>query len=140
MVKKVIKFVLSGGSAAALNLAVLYLLVTYAGLYYLFATVPAFLVAMVWNFTLQKYWTFEEPSVERLLREFASFALINVVNIVVNMGLMYTLVSVLGLWYIAAQIIAALIIAFLSFLGYERLVFYPRTARSSPPKEESAIQ
>lgn len=139
MLFKILRFGITGTTAAGINLLVLYFLVNFLNLYYLIATVPAFLVAMLWNFVLQKFWTFRVGELTRLYSEFATFALINCTNIIINMALMYVLVSLLDIWYIAAQVVAALIIAVLSFLGYDRLVFVQQGRGSSPPESVTPI-
>ncbi len=121
--RKLARYVVSGGTATAVNLLVLYLLVDHAGMHYLSASVLSFLSSTVVSFTLQKFWTFRNRATERMHFQFALYALITVTNICINTALMYGFVDVLGVWYLAAQVLSGGLIAIASYFTYQKLVF-----------------
>lgn len=121
--KKLSRFVFSGGTAALTNLLVLFLLVHFLHIYYLFASVVAFSGAIVVNFTLQKFLTFEDYTEGQTRSQFITFTTINGINIIINTSLMYFFVTFIGIWYLTSQIIASIIIASISYFSYKNIVF-----------------
>jgi putative flippase GtrA len=118
---QVIRFTLVGGSAALVNVAALYLFTSLFGIWYIASEVAAFLVALCYNFALQKLWTFKNPHSAATRRQGLWFILINIGNLVVNTAILYVLVEFLGLWYIGAQLIASIIVACESYFLYRVL-------------------
>lgn len=123
---RVIKYVIAGGTAATVDLGLLYLLTDIAGFHYLVSATLAFVVAFVVSFTLQKFWTFGDETRDRMHVQATVYFVIAVANVGINAGLMYLFVSVFGIWYFLAQIIAGAAIACYNFLIYRRFVFHKR--------------
>ena len=124
-IKKIIRFLFSGGTAAAINLLGLFVFVHYAHLQYLVGSILAFLIALVASFALQKFWTFRDATRSGMHFQFARFAGVAVGNLIVNTALMYLFVSILGIWYLLAQVYSSLLIAAFSYFIYSRFVFAP---------------
>lgn len=122
--RRLIKYFISGGASAAVDLIILYILTDILGIWYLLSSIVAFAVAIGVSFTLQKFWTFRNLTTSRLYQQAALYLLIGVINLLLNSGLMYILVEVVLLWYILAQVIAALVIAALSFFVYKNFIFH----------------
>jgi putative flippase GtrA len=120
---KVCRYIVSGGTATAVNLLILFLLVHFAGVYYLLASIISFISSTVVSFTLQKFWTFGDRARERMHFQFALYAGITAVNIAVNTLLMYLFVTEFGIWYLASQVLSGLIIALMSYFTYQKFVF-----------------
>jgi dolichol-phosphate mannosyltransferase len=129
---RVIKFIIVGGTAALVNVLALYILTDWFGVWYIASEVAAFIIALCYNFALQKLWTFASASSTgsgqassaraSAGRQFPLFIFVNVCNLVLNAGILYGLVELGGLYYLAAQLLASLIIAFESYFLY-RLIF-----------------
>jgi glycosyltransferase involved in cell wall biosynthesis len=115
---RVMKFVLVGGLAAVVNLTVLYLFTSVLGVWYLLSSMVSFLVALVTNFFLQKFWAFRSRH-KLPFQEFIPFVGANLVNLVLNTGIVYVAVSILHIHYLLAQIIASVLIACESFFIYQ---------------------
>lgn len=130
---RVAKYITAGGTAAAVDLGLLYLLTDIARLHYLVSATLAFIVAFWVSFILQKFWTFGDDTRDRIHTQAVVYFVIAVANVGVNALLMYLFVSVFGIWYFLAQIIAGALIACYSFLIYRRFVFrtqiHPSTIR-----------
>jgi len=115
-------FVLVGGFCLAMNTLVLWLLAAGLGLHYLLATLVAFLAITPLGFLLNKVLTFRtrrEHAPIELPRYFAAMA----ASLAANLALMYVLVSVLGLWYLAASILVALTLVVTNFVVSDRWSF-----------------
>ena len=115
-------FGLVGGLCLAINTLVLWLLTSGLGLHYLLATLIAFLTITPLGFLLNKVITFrtrrEHARIE-LPRYFAAMA----GSLAANLTLMYLLVSVLGVWYLAASLIIAATLMVATFLASDRWSF-----------------
>ncbi|MHB8660820.1 MAG: glycosyltransferase [Minisyncoccota bacterium] len=127
--KRVVRFTIVGGTAMLVNVAILYMLTNGLGLWYVVSETIAFIAALLYNFTLQKLWTFGRTR-GSAMRQGTWFVGINLANLALNVALLYIFVEFLGLWYIAAQIIASLLIAIESFFFY-RAIFLQHTMGAS---------
>ena len=115
-------FVLVGGFCLAMNTLVLWLLVSRLGLHYLLATLIAFFAITPLGFLLNKVFTFRtrrEYAPIELPRYFAAMA----ASLAANLGLMYVLVSLLGVWYLAASLVVAVTLVVVNFLASDRWSF-----------------
>ncbi|TSC56673.1 MAG: GtrA family protein [Parcubacteria group bacterium Greene0416_79] len=128
---RVWRYIVSGGTAAVVDLTALYALTDWLGVHYLLSATLAFLVAFLVSFTLQKFWTFEETSTHRIPTQLTLYLVIAAANTLVNAGLMYLFVDVFGLWYLLAQIIAGAVIACYGFLLYHYVIFRKQTHEDS---------
>ncbi len=124
---RVWRYLAAGGSAAAVDLGLLYALTEFFGLHYLFSAVLAFIVAFCVSFFLQKFWTFQDPSVERVHAQVALYFVIAVANLGLNTLLMFLFVEKLHLWYFGAQIIVGALLACGSFFISRHIVFKTST-------------
>ncbi len=121
--RKLIRYLCAGTTAAGANLLILFVLVHYFGVHYLSASVLGVLGSMAFGFALQKFWTFKDQVVHRMHFQFLGYISISGMNLIINTGLMYLFVSKLGIWYLAAQVMAGAVIAITGYIGYQRFVF-----------------
>ena len=126
---KILKYLISGGSAAIINLGILFVLTNYFAVWYLASSGMAFICAFMVSFSLQKFWTFGDASLHLIKKQLVMYLGAAVLNLGLNTLLMYGLVEHLGLHYIFAQIITSGIIAIGSFFVYQYLIF-----KNAPPK------
>ena len=92
------------------------------GIHYLLSTVLAFAAITPFGFLLNKVITFRtrrEYARIELPRYFAAMA----ASFAANLALMYVLVSVLGVWYLAASLIVAVVLVIFNFLTSDRWSF-----------------
>ncbi|MBU6388633.1 GtrA family protein [Patescibacteria group bacterium] len=120
---QIVKYVVSGGSATATNLTVLYVLTDFFRMYYLVSSVCAFIVSVIVSFSMQKFWTFEDSSRDNVRTQFAFYSAVVLANVALNTFLVYAFVEWFSLWYLAAQFLAGMLIAVVSFFAYRNLVF-----------------
>lgn len=132
---RVIRFVISGGTAAVVDLSLLYLFTDWFGFHYLISAMLAFIAAFGVSFTLQKFWTFQDDSVHKIHSQMTVSFIVALANLVLNTFLMYFFVDYLSLWYIAAQIITGVFLAFESFFIFRFFIFkatYAGTLDNNP--------
>jgi len=120
---RIVRYIFSGGTGFITNIIVLFSLVHFAHVHYLIASVISFISALVVGFIMQKFWTFRDRAVNRMHTQFVAFTLVATINLGINTLLMYTFVSLLGIWYLVAQVFAALLIAMESYFAYKKFVF-----------------
>ena len=124
--QRVIKYVISGGTAAVVNIGLLYFFTDALGIWYIFSAVLSFIVAFIVSFSFQKFWTFEDRSTDRMHGQAAVYLAVALINLGINTALIYGFVEFLGVYYILAQIMAGVIIAFENFFVYKKFIFHSR--------------
>ena len=115
-------FVSVGGLCLAANTLVLWLLTGVLGVHYLASTVIAFFAITPLGFLLNKALTFRTPAEHvpiELPRYFGAMA----TSFAANLALMYFLVSLLGVPYIAASLVVAATLVTVNFLASDRWSF-----------------
>lgn len=121
----IVRYVISGGTATAVNLAVLFILTHFAGLHYLASGIIAFCVAVAISFLLQKKWTFQDYSTENAHKQFIIFVIVGIFNLGLNTLLLYLFTDIAHLYYLVSQILASGFVAFSSYFIY-KVVFRNR--------------
>ncbi len=109
-----LRFGLVGLSGILVNMGILYALTEVFGLYYLVSAAIAIELSIVNNFVWNDVWTFKSAGdlkFERNLHRFGSFQAVSTAGLVVNMGILYLLADVAGVYYLAANL-AGILIAF----------------------------
>jgi putative flippase GtrA len=111
-----------GAICLGLNMLFLWVLTSQLGIHYLLSTVVAFSTITPFGFLLNKVLTF------RTRREFARIELPRYVaamaaSFAANLVLMYVLVTLLGIWYLAASAFVAAMLVIANFLTSDRWSF-----------------
>ncbi|MDB5237302.1 MAG: hypothetical protein JWL88_404 [Parcubacteria group bacterium] len=118
---RILRFIVSGVSALLMNLLVLYALVQFLHVWYLAASVISFCAGFLVSFLMNKLWTFGNRAVERSHIQFMAHLIVAIVNLGLNIALLYFFVEVLGAWYILGQILATAITATGSYVLFHRI-------------------
>jgi len=120
---RILRYLIAGGTSAATNLILLYILTSVLEVWYIYSALIATSVALVVSFTLQKLWTFRNYGTERVHIQFPMHAALAGLNIGINAILLYALVEWFGLWYLFAQIVIGALLACVNYTVYKRLIF-----------------
>jgi putative flippase GtrA len=123
---KLIRYLISGGTAALVNWVTLYLLVHIGGMHYLPASVLAFIISIGASFGMQKFWTFRDNVVHDIHTQFSRYLVVILFSLLLNTALVYLLVETVHVWYLTSQVIATVIIAITNFFCYKHFVFRAR--------------
>lgn len=123
---RMIRYLISGGTAAASNVIFLFLLVQYGGMYYLYASILAFVMSIAVSFTLQKFWTFRDDPLHDMHRQFVRYLIVILFSLALNTALIYFFVEVTALWYVVAQVLTTAVIAVINYFFYRYFVFRDR--------------
>ncbi len=119
----IFRFLIAGGISFATNVSILYVLTHYAGMWYLASAIISFTASILVSFVVQKYWTFKDFSRDRLAEQSFRYAFICLGNLGLNTLTIFVLVDIVGAWYIAAAVIASIIVAISGFVFYRKFVF-----------------
>lgn len=120
---KAVRYIISGGTGAAVNIGIFFVLVHVLGLWYLASSVCAFTMSVFVGFYLQRRWTFRQSAPQTMNRQAVRYFLVALFNLACNTVIVYAAVEYLRLWYLASQILAGGIVAIASFFIYKHLVF-----------------
>ncbi len=126
-VYKLIRYLISGGTAAVVNWGTLFLLVHVGDMYYLYASALSFIISIGVSFTMQKFWTFRDNLVQDIHTQFTRYLVVIFFSLLLNTALVYLLVEKANVWYLLAQVLATVIIAMTNFFCYKHFVFRTRT-------------
>ncbi len=121
--KQVILFIFSGSVAALTNLGVFYFLLRMVDLWYLTATVIAFLCSVAVGFYLQKNITFKGKTIRSGKQQVMLFLSVSLINLVIDALLMLFFVEVLVLHTILAKVVTLTLLACWNFFIYQRIIF-----------------
>lgn len=132
---QIAKYLLSGALATVIDLSILNFLILITGIavgyYFIFFKTISFITATFIKFLVSKFWTFEDFSKNKSLKETAQFFLVTLVGLAINVTVASFLVNSVGaqyglsdkLWANIAGIIAAFITFTWNFIGYKFIVF-----------------
>ena len=104
-----VKYTLIGFIGGAINLAILYSLTEFLGVYYIISAVIGFIVAGTSNFTLHKVWTFKEKLKDKYFKEYFHFFSIILFSYVLSILILYLLTEFAGIFYVFSQALAMII-------------------------------
>ncbi len=115
-------YVVFAGVATAVDMAALYALTEWLGVYYLASVAIAYLLGMATNYSLNKTLTFGNRS-RRVAAQFGVFILVALGGLGINLIVIYLLVEHAHLWYMYAKVIAIAVALFWSFFGHKHITF-----------------
>jgi len=121
LLKKLVKFSLTGGIAALIDLGGLQIMVRYLSVPEEFAVVLSSLISVIFVFIFNKFFTFRDTS-SRYASQILKFALVYGFAIVLN-GFVSNIFLLLGFHYLVAKIIAIAIGAVINFVLSHFFVF-----------------
>jgi putative flippase GtrA len=122
---RIIRYIFSGGTAAAVNLIITWALER-MGVYYLIVVSVAFVAALITSFLLQKYFTFENSVKQGIRSQFAVFTGIGIVNLIINDFIVYLQIRVLFIGsLVIAEAVASILISLYNFFIYRYLFRTP---------------
>ncbi len=127
-----LRYLISGGTAAATNFTTFFLLVHFGHVYYLYASVIAFVVSVGVSFAMQKFWTFQDRPTHDMHAQFARYLVVILLNLLLNTTLVYLFVEYGGVWYLFSQMLATAVIAITGYVGYRYFVFRERVPLQMP--------
>lgn len=112
-----------GGISFAFDFAILYGLTEYAGSHYLVSAAAGFVAGIVITYLLSATWVFPTRKVARRLVAFGLFTLFGSFGLLLNELIMWGLVEFAAVHYLAAKLVATLVVFFFNFFSRKRVIF-----------------
>ena len=122
---RIVRYLFSGGSATAANIIPLFVLVHFFNMWYLLAAIISFILAVIVSFLMQKFFTFNDYTREKIKLQTAFYLGIQIINLCLNTLLMYIAVDLLHVQYVLAQVLISGAMAVYNFFIYKHIVFTP---------------
>ena len=122
------RYLISGGTAAAINVAVLFACVHWLHIWYITSSIVSFVISFIASFTFQKFWTFKDKATLGMHRQAVWYLCLALVNLGLNTLIVYFCVETAAMNYIVAQIVASALVACESFF-ISRLIFKASSAQ-----------
>lgn len=116
------RYLFVGGICAILDLILLYLLVEYLHIWYLSATIISFTIITCGGYFIQKNFTFRNAS-KNHKRQLPVFFVIASIGLLINTSCMFFFVSIIGIWYIIANIITKFIVLVWNYFANKHITF-----------------
>jgi len=120
--RQFIKYCLVGATGTGLDFLLLYLFVEYGRINYLLAAIISTIVAMVINFTLNKFWTFRKKD-GNYFSQLLKYAAAHSIGALINLVVLTLLVEVFGVWYLMARVVGTVFAVSWNFLATKKWVF-----------------
>ena len=115
IIKRIIKFCLSGGVGVGLYYITLYCLIEFMNVWYVASAVIAFVINQVANFILQKLWTFENADTKAVHIQAVRYISMALSFLILNTASLYVLVDLIHVPLYVAQVLLTFILSVLSY-------------------------
>jgi putative flippase GtrA len=118
-----IKYGISGGIAASVQIGTLIFLVERIYMDHIPAVALAFIISAFVAFTFQKFWTFRDHSLSKGHFQIVSYLTLAGVAFFLTMFLMYLFVEIFHVWYVLAQVATIGLVTVVTFLTNKNIIF-----------------
>jgi putative flippase GtrA len=117
------RYLVVGGLAFVIDFGSLYALTEFAGLHYLISAAVAFLFGLIANYWLSRIWVFDRRSMQNVTVEFFVFAVIGVIGLGLNEGIIWFAAEKIHFHYMFAKAISSAIVLLWNFGARRFLLF-----------------
>lgn len=118
-----IRFILSGGISAFVNVGSLSIFYYVFGVYYITASMMAFVVAFFVSLILQKLWTFKDKSLGDMYWQTGKYLATSLFGLAINTFFLYIFVDYFNFYVFLAQICSGIITGTCTFFLSNDYVF-----------------
>lgn len=118
-----VRYVISGGTSAGINLSILSLLYYVFHIYYIMASIVAFMVAFFVSLILHKFWTFGDHSMIDIHKQAGKYLANSLLGLVINTFILFICVDILHLYVYMGQIVAGILTACVTFFISRDYIF-----------------
>ncbi len=115
--QRLVKFIVTGGIALLIDVAIYFMLTRYGDIYYLLSRTISLSVAIVWNFSINRIWTFQATS-GKVTTQVPRFLVVIFSTSILSLFLMHLGVSYLHLNDLFVIIIVAIITTVINFSAH----------------------
>lgn len=119
---QLLRYTIVGGIAYIVDFGLLFLLTEYAGLHYLLSATISFIAGLVVNYLISREWVFGSSKLSNQWAEFAIYAFIGIIGLVLNLALLYVFTEWLNIYYLLSKIFTAALVMLWNFFA-RRLLY-----------------
>ena len=119
------KYACVGCLGTAIDLGSLYVFIDRLHIHLLVAAALSFMLAVINNFTLNKFWTFQNKS-GNIRKQFIKFLIVSTVGLMLTEMCMAFLVYVLKIWYMFSKLFTSALVLMWNFLANKYWTFKDR--------------
>lgn len=114
--RQFIKFCIVGSISAIINFGVLYSLTEWLHVWYIISAILGFILAVIFNFCLNKFWTFRNLDKKRgALNQLLKFLVVSLTGLVINTLIIYNLTEFIKFDYRLSWVFACAAVTFWNF-------------------------
>lgn len=118
---QLVRYLITGFSSAAIELSLLYIFRDIAKLSVIEANSIALTIVFWFNFLLNRHWSFKSKS--SLKKQLLMYAVLFVFNLGASDLIMYVLVTLLGIQYLLAKVLAIGAVVSWNFILYKKVIY-----------------
>lgn len=120
---QLVRYGMVGGVAFAADFSLLWMLTDFLKFHYLFSAALSFVVGVLVNYFLSTAWVFTIRRLHSARMEFLLFALIGLVGLALNEGIIWFTTEYLGQHYLVSKFIATGLVYLWNFLARRQMLF-----------------
>ena len=121
-IRQFLQYIAVGGTCTTIDIIVLYLLTTLAGVHYLVSASCSFAIGIVLNWSLCSYWVFDYHKVKQQSKEFLYYVFISLFGLILNALLMWFFTEFFNLWFMISKAYSVSITLFYNFFTRKLLL------------------
>ena len=130
--KPFFKYCLVGSSGTLIDLGVFYVLYEVLLFHVLISATTSFILAVINNFLLNKFWTFRDKS-KNYRKQFIKFLIVSCVGLCFTLFFVYIFIEIFKIWSVLSKAMTSLIVLSWNFLGNKYWTFKSKErTRPSP--------
>ena len=119
--KQIFRYVVVGSSGFGIDFLTLYILTAFVGLVPTVAVVFNQVITLSYNFTLNKYWSFENKQMPH--KQLVRYLSLAAWNYAFSVGAMYVLNEQFGVHYLVARLLSVITMVSWNFLLYRHWIY-----------------
>lgn len=123
LIMQLFRYGIVGGISFVVDWGTLMVLTEACGVHYMVSAAIAFVLGLVCNYLLSTRWVFGQSRIGNRWAEFAAFAVIGVIGLLLNELIIYLCTGIAGWHYLAGKVVSTVIVFFWNFLARRFLIF-----------------
>ncbi|MBP1677501.1 MAG: polysaccharide synthesis protein GtrA [Bacteroidetes bacterium] len=120
---QLLRYIVAGGIAFAIDVAILWLLTEHLHIYYLVSSTISFIIGLITSYLISILWVFDEKRIKNKTIEIIIFGIIGGVGLILTSFFMWLFTSVLLFYYLYSKIITTVIVFIWNFIAKKKILF-----------------
>jgi putative flippase GtrA len=120
---QLLRYIFVGGIAYAVDFGSLFFLTEVVKIHYLISAAIAFILGLLTNYILSIFWVFAKRTLTSKQMEFLIFAIIGLVGLGLNEGIIWFFTALIHFHYLMSKVISAIVVFFWNFFARKRILF-----------------